>query len=67
MNKPIKSVLLIAGIVILVYGIYTLIQPETQTSIGDIDLVKAQNNTNSYLSITIGIVAIVISSFAGKK
>ncbi|MEQ3498825.1 hypothetical protein ABMY20_03590 [Tenacibaculum sp. SSH1-16] len=67
MNKPIKSVLLIAGIVILVYGIYTLIQPETQISIGDIDLVKAQNNTNSYLSITIGIVAIVISSFAGKK
>ncbi|WGH74407.1 hypothetical protein P8625_09820 [Tenacibaculum tangerinum] len=67
MNKTIKSVLLIAGIIILIYGIYTLIQPEAQVSIGDVDLVKAQDNTNSYITIAVGIIAIAISSLAGKK
>lgn len=67
MNKTIKTILLIAGIVILGYGIFTLIQPETQVSIGDLDLVKAQDNTNSYITMGIGIVAILLSSFAGKK
>lgn len=67
MNKNIKTVLLVAGIVILGYGIYTLIQPEAQVSIGDVDLVKAQDNTNSYITMAIGIVAIALSSFAGKK
>ncbi|CAM1345963.1 hypothetical protein [Tenacibaculum crassostreae] len=67
MNKNIKTVLLVAGIVILGYGIYTLIQPEAQVSIGDVDLVKAQDNTNSYITMAIGIVAIALSSFASKK
>lgn len=67
MNKSIKLVLLIAGVIILAYGVYTLIQPETQVSIGDIDLVKAQDNTNSYITIAIGIIAIAVSSFVGKK
>ena len=67
MNKNIKTVLLVAGIVILGYGIYTLIQPEAQVSIGDVALVKAQDNTNSYITMAIGIVAIAFSSFAGKK
>ncbi|MGG8495353.1 hypothetical protein ACQY1Q_02970 [Tenacibaculum sp. TC6] len=67
MNKSIKLVLLIAGIIILAYGVYTLIQPETQVSIGDVDLVKAQDNTNSYITIAIGIIAIAVSSFVGKK
>lgn len=67
MNKTIKTVVLVAGIVILGYGIYTLIQPEAQVSIGDVALVKAQDNTNSYITMAIGIVAIALSSFAGKK
>ncbi len=59
--------LLITGIVILAYGVYTLFQPETQVSIGDLDLVKAQDNTGSYITIVIGITAIALSLFRGKK
>ncbi|QNM85076.1 hypothetical protein H9W90_12865 [Polaribacter pectinis] len=67
MNKSIKTVLLVAGIILLGYGIYTMIQPEAQVSIGDLDLVKAQDNTNSYITIALGIVAIAISLVKGKS
>ena len=67
MNKSIKTILLVAGIILLGYGIYTMIQPEAQVSIGDLDLVTAQDNTNSYITIALGIVAIAISLVKGKS
>lgn len=67
MNKSIKLVLLIAGIVLLTYGIYTMVIPETQVSIGDVDLIEAQDNTNAYITIGLGIVAVVLSLVKGKK
>lgn len=67
MNKSIKLVLLIAGIVLIAYGIYTMIQPEAQVSIGDVDLVKAQDNTNSYITIALGIVAVALGLVKGKS
>ena len=67
MNKKIKSVLLIVGLVLAGYGIFMLIQPETQVSIGDLDLVEAQDNTNAYITIGIGVVAIALGLLGGKK
>ncbi|TXD50019.1 hypothetical protein [Polaribacter sp. IC073] len=67
MNKAIKTILLVAGIILLGYGIYTMIQPEAQVSIGDLDLVTTQDNTNSYITIALGIVAIAISLVKGKS
>lgn len=67
MNKSIKTILVVAGVVILGYGIYTMIQPETQISIGDIDILSAQDNTNSYITIAIGIVAIAVGLVKGKS
>ncbi|CAM1349066.1 MULTISPECIES: hypothetical protein [Tenacibaculum] len=67
MNNSLKTVALISGIVIIAYGIYTLFKPETQISIGDVDLIKAQDNTNSYITIAIGIVIAALSSIIGKK
>ena len=67
MNKTIKIILLVAGIILLVYGIYTMIQPETEVSIGDLDLIKSQDNTNSYITIALGIVAVGISLVKGKS
>lgn len=67
MNKSIKTVLLIVGLILTIYGIHTMIQPETQVSIGDLDLVEAQDNTSSYITIAIGIVALAVGLISGKK
>jgi hypothetical protein len=67
MNKTIKVILLSAGSVLLVYGTYTMVQPETQISIGDFDLIKAQDNTDSYITIALGIVAVALSLIKGKS
>lgn len=67
MNKTIKSVLLIVGIVLLGYGIYTMVVPETQVSIGDLDLIEAQDNTNAFITMGIGIAAIALSLIKGKS
>jgi uncharacterized membrane protein HdeD (DUF308 family) len=66
MNKTIKTILLIVGVILLVYGIYTMITPETQVSIGDLDLLKVQDNTNSYIVIGLGLIAIVLSLLKEK-
>ena len=66
MNKTVKKVLLVVGIVILGYGIYTLIAPEAALSIGGFS-VEAQDNTNSYITIALGLVAVVLSYLGGKS
>ncbi|RCS26117.1 hypothetical protein DUT90_10085 [Polaribacter sp. WD7] len=67
MNKSIKLVLVIVGIILVTYGIYTMIIPETQVSIGDLDLIESQNNTSSYVTIGLGILAIAIALIKAKK
>ena len=67
MNKTIKTILLIVGVILLGYGFYTLVIPETQVSIGDVDLIEAQDNTNAYVIIGLGILAVVLSLIKGKK
>lgn len=68
MNKGIKSFLLIIGIGLIGYGIYTLVVPETILSIGSLD-VKANdsNNNKSYITIGLGLVALVISFIGSRK
>ena len=66
MNKTIKAVLLGAGVVLLGYGIYTMVAPEASISIGGIG-VEAQDNTNSYITIALGVIALLAGLFAGKK
>jgi hypothetical protein len=67
MNKTIKTILLVIGVILLVYGIYTLVIPETEISIGDLNLVKVQDNTNSYITIGLGLVAVILSLMKGKN
>jgi len=67
MNKTIKTVLLVIGLILAGYGIFMLIQPEAQVSIGDTDLITAQDNTNAYITIGIGVVAIALGLLGGKK
>ena len=67
MNKNIKTILLVVGIILLAYGFYTMVVPETKVSIGDLDLVEAQDNTNAYIAIGLGILAVVLSLIKGSK
>lgn len=66
MNKTTKTILLVAGLVLLGYGIYTLIQPEAKVSVGNVSLMEAQDNTNSYITIALGIVTVAVSMFKKK-
>ncbi|NNC69423.1 MAG: hypothetical protein HKN90_01215 [Flavobacteriaceae bacterium] len=66
MNKSIKTILLVVGLILLVYGIYTMIAPEASVDLGVIKA-EAQDNSNSYITIGLGIVVLLIGLFAGKK
>lgn len=68
MNKSIKSILMIVGIVLIGYGIYTIVVPETILSIGSLDVkAKDTNNNNSYIMIGLGIAALLFSFIGGRK
>lgn len=67
MHKAIKTVLLLTGVLLLLFGIYSLTIPETQVSIGNLKLIKVHDNSSSYLTIGIGFLAVVLSLIKGKK
>lgn len=66
MNKQVKSILLIVGVVLLIYGIYTLIMPEASLDLGIVK-VEEQDNTNANITIVLGIIALAVSLVGGKK
>jgi len=66
MNKTVTVILLVVGVVLLGYGIYTLIAPETVFKLGDLSL-ETQDNTNSYITIALGLVSVALGYFGGKK
>lgn len=67
MNKNIKTILLVVGIILLAYGFYTMVVPETKVAVGDVSQVEAQDNTNAYIAIALGILAVVLSLIKGKN
>lgn len=67
MDKRIALILMIVGIILIGYGIYTMVIPETQISIGDLDIVKEQDNKNAYITIWLGIIALLSAFLGGKK
>jgi len=65
MNSLIKTILLIVGIALLAYGSYLLVTPEASIDIG-IAKAESQNNENAYITIGLGLVALLIG-LLGKK
>ena len=55
MNKNVKLLFLIAGIITIAYGIHML------------EIQKVKDNTNSYITIAIGFVFLIISFLKGKS
>lgn len=65
MNKSIKTILMVVGVLLVVYGVYTLIAPEASIGIGDLSI-ETQDNSDAYTTIGLGLAAIVLS-FLGRK
>lgn len=66
MNKTIKLIFLVAGVALLVYGIYLLIIPETSVDLGIVNI-EAQDNKNAYITIGLGLVSLLAGLIGGKK
>lgn len=67
MNRAVKKVLLILGIILLIFGVYTMIIPEKETPIGSLDLVKTPDNSKSYITIGFGVIAIFLCLIKEKE
>lgn len=66
MNKIIKTLLIIAGIILIGYGIYKIISPEATVDIGIAEF-NSQNNNNAYITLGIGIATLMVSFFIKKQ
>ena len=66
MNNTLKMVLLIAGIALIVYGLYTAFAPEVSVSAGPVQIEAQGDNTQSYAMIGLGVLAL-IGGLAFKK
>jgi hypothetical protein len=66
MNTTIKTILIIAGLALLIYGGYELVTPEASIDIGIAEF-ESQDNENAYISIGLGIVALVASFLIKKR
>ena len=66
MNKMIQTILIVAGIALLIYGGYELFTPEASVDIG-IAKFESHNNNNAYISMGFGIAALAIGLIAKKK
>lgn len=58
--------LIIVGVVLIGYGVYTMIAPEASVSVGPLEM-EAQDNTDSYITMALGLVAIALGYFGAKK
>ncbi len=66
MNKTVKTILMVVGLVLIVYGIYKMIIPEASIDIG-IAKVEAQDNNDAYITIGLGLASLLLGFLGGKK
>ena len=59
MKNTLKIVLLILGILLIGYGLYTLITPEVSLQAGPLKVEAQGDNTQSYAMVGLGILALI--------
>lgn len=67
MNNTLKIVLVIVGIILVIYGLYTLLTPEVAFEAGPLKVEAQGDNTQSYAMIGLGILALVGAAAFGRK
>jgi divalent metal cation (Fe/Co/Zn/Cd) transporter len=66
MHKAIQVILLVVGVFLIWYGLYTMITPEATVDLGIVEA-EIQDNNNAYVNIGFGIAAIVLSLLASRR
>lgn len=66
MNNVLKVVLLVIGVGLIAYGLYTLITPEFSLDAGPLKVKAQGDNTQSYAMIGFGIL-VLIGGLAFKR
>ncbi len=66
MHKIIQAILLIVGVILIAYGVYTMITPEASVDLGIVEA-EVQDNDNAFITIGLGIASVVLSLLGSKK
>ena len=66
MQKTTQGILLLVGIILIGYGIYTIITPEASVDLGIVEA-EIQDNNDAYTTIGLGIASVVLSLLASRK
>lgn len=66
MQKTIQGILLFVGIILIGYGIFTMITPEASVDLGIVEA-EIQDNNDAYTTIGLGIASVVLSLLASRK
>ncbi|UOB18187.1 hypothetical protein [Abyssalbus ytuae] len=69
MKNPLKTILLIVGVVLIAYGLYTVFAPDAVIDAGPLHVEASDNSidTKSILIIGIGVLAFLGAMFYKKK
>lgn len=67
MNNVLKFVLLIIGVGLIGYGLYTLITPEFTIDAGPLQVEAQGDNTQSYAMIAFGFLSLIGGLAFGKR
>jgi len=66
MQKTTQGILLLVGIILIGYGIYTMITPEASVDLGIVEA-EIQDDNDAYTTIGLGIASVVLSLLASRK
>lgn len=66
MHKAIQAILLVVGVFLIGYGLYTMITPEASVDLGIVEA-EIQDNNNAYINMGFGFAAIILSLLASRR
>ena len=66
MHKAIQAILLVVGVFLIGYGLYSMITPEASVDLGIVEA-EIQDNNNAYINMGFGLAAIVLSFLASRR
>lgn len=66
MHKTIQAILLVVGVFLIGYGLYSMITPEASVDLGIVEA-EIQDNNNAYVNMGFGLAAIILSLLAGRS